>query len=304
MMLPYFKISQEVQEALAAKKAVVALESTIITHGMPFPENVETAKRVEQAVRNEGAVPATIAILDGLICVGLSPDELIRLGKNTQAEKVSRRDIATMVAQKKTGGTTVASTMWIAQQAGIAVFVTGGIGGVHRGGEQTFDVSADLAELAQTSVAVVCAGAKAILDLPKTLEYLETYGVPVVGYKTLEFPAFYSRTSGLGVDVQVDTPEEAARIMQVKWQLGLKGGVLIAQPLPEANDFPADRMEFFIRQAVEEAQATGITGKKITPFLLGRIKELTAGESLSSNIALILNNAKLGAQIAVSYSCL
>ena len=302
MVLTYFDILPEVQDALAHGKPVVALESTIITHGMPYPENLETAIRVEAEVRASGAIPATIAIVNGRIKVGLSSGELDALAQAKGVAKVSRRDIPLLLAEKKNGGTTVASTMWIAEQAGIRVFVTGGIGGVHRGAETTFDVSADLMELAQTSVAVVCAGAKAILDLPKTLEYLETQGVPVIGYQTDDFPAFYSRTSGLSVDMKADNAEIIAQAMNVKWNLGLNGGILIANPLPMEFDFPAAEMEAIIKVAIRESNEQNVKGKDVTPFLLKRVKELTDGKSLASNIALVLNNARVGSAIAVAFS--
>ena len=302
MVLTYFDILPEVQDALAHGKPVVALESTIITHGMPYPENLETAIRVEAEVRASGAIPATIAIVNGRIKVGLSSGELDALAQAKGVAKVSRRDIPLLLAEKKNGGTTVASTMWIAEQAGIRVFVTGGIGGVHRGAETTFDVSADLMELAQTSVAVVCAGAKAILDLPKTLEYLETQGVPVIGYQTDDFPAFYSRTSGLSVDMKADNAEIIAQAMNVKWNLGLNGGILIANPLPMEFDFPAAEMEAIIKVAIQESNEQNVKGKDVTPFLLKRVKELTDGKSLASNIALVLNNARVGSAIAVAFS--
>jgi len=302
MVLTYFDIHPEVEQALKEGKPVVALESTIITHGMPYPENWTTAKSVEAEVRSHGAIPATIAIFEGRIKVGLNDLELDALAQAKNVAKVSRRDIPLLLAEKKNGGTTVASTMWIAEKAGIRVFVTGGIGGVHRGAETTFDVSADLMELAQTSVAVVCAGAKAILDLPKTLEYLETQGVPVIGYQTDDFPAFYSRSSGLRVDMQANDAVIIAETMKVKWNLGLKGGVLIANPLPEQFDFPAAEMEAIIQVAIAESLEKKISGKDVTPFLLKRVKELTDGKSLASNIALVLNNARLGSAVAVAFS--
>lgn len=302
MVLTYFDILPEVQDALAQGKPVVALESTIITHGMPYPENLETAIRVEAEVRASGAIPATIAIVNGRIKVGLSSDELDALAQAKGVAKVSRRDIPLLLAEQKNGGTTVASTMWIAEQAGIRVFVTGGIGGVHRGAELTFDVSADLMELAQTSVAVVCAGAKAILDLPKTLEYLETQGVPVIGYQTDDFPAFYSRTSGLRVDMNAANADVIAQAMNVKWKLGLSGGLLVANPLPIEFDFPAAEMEAIIKVAINESIDQNVKGKDVTPFLLKRVKELTDGKSLASNIALVLNNARVGSAIAIAFS--
>jgi pseudouridylate synthase len=300
-MSRYLHLSEEVSVALAAGRPVVALESTIISHGMPYPENVETARQVEQLVRDGGAVPATIAIMDGQLKAGLSLDEVEQLGQlGLAVTKASRRDIPFLVAQKLPGATTVAATMIIAEQAGIRLFATGGIGGVHRGGATNFDISADLQELARTSVAVVCAGAKAILDLPLTLEYLETFGVPVIGYQTDEFPAFYSRTSGLGVDYRLDSPAAIAHSLRTKWDLGLTGGVLIANPVPAAYSLDAARMEALIVQAIQDADAQGVKGKAITPFLLARVKALTAGESLVSNIQLVYNNARLATQIAVA----
>lgn len=304
-MSQYLRKSQEVAAALAAGKAVVALESTIISHGMPYPENVETALRVEETVRTAGAVPATIAILDGHLCAGLSLDQIETLGKQgTAVTKASRRDIPFLLAKKQLGATTVAATMIIAAQAGIELFATGGIGGVHRGGATSFDISADLQELARTSVAVVCAGVKSILDLPLTLEYLETYGVPVIGYQTSEFPAFYSRQSGLGVDYALYTPEEVAEVLAAKWNAGLAGGAIIANPVPEVFSMDADYLNGIIEEALAAADRDEIKGKAITPYLLGKIKELTAGKSLVSNIELVLNNARLAAEIAVARSLL
>jgi pseudouridine-5'-phosphate glycosidase len=302
-MSQYLRKSQEVAAALAVGKPVVALESTIISHGMPYPENVETALRVEETVRTAGAVPATIAILDGHLCAGLSLDQIETLGKQgTAVAKASRRDIPFLLAKKQLGATTVAATMIIAAQAGIELFATGGIGGVHRGGAANFDISADLQELARTSVAVVCAGAKSILDLPLTLEYLETYGVPVIGYQTSEFPAFYSRQSGLGVDYSLYTPEEVAAVLATKWNAGLAGGAIIANPVPEAFSMDAAYLNGIIEDALAAADRDQIKGKAITPYLLSKIKELTAGKSLVSNIELVLNNARLAAEIAVASS--
>lgn len=300
-MKQYLSYSTEVKEALEQGKAVVALESTIISHGMPYPQNVETALEVEQAVREQGAVPATIAILDGQLKVGLSKDEITKLGQlGTSVVKASRRDLPFLIAQKKAGATTVAATMIVAQMAGIAVFATGGIGGVHRGASQSFDISADLQELAKTNVAVVCAGVKSILDLPLTLEYLETQGVAIVGYQSDAFPAFYTRDSGLKVDYRLDSPQAIAQALQAKWDMQLQGGVVIANPIPEAFNMDADEMNATINEALKQADAQGIKGKNVTPFLLAKVKELTQGQSLKSNIALVLNNARLAAQIAAS----
>jgi pseudouridine-5'-phosphate glycosidase len=278
---------------------VVALESTIITHGMPFPQNAETALRVEQTVRDSGATPATIALLDGAIRVGLSPAEIERLGQTgQQARKVSRRDIALALAKKQAGATTVAATMLIAHMAGIRVFATGGIGGVHRDAQQSFDISADLRELAQTPVAVVCAGAKSILDLPLTLEYLETAGVPVIGYQTGEFPAFFSRHSGLPVDGRADSPSELAEVLIRHWALPLASGIVVANPIPKEMELAYAQMEEKIGEALEAAQKEGIKGKAITPYLLAYLEKATAGASLKANIGLVLNNARLAAELA------
>ncbi len=295
-------ISATVQNALAAGNRVVALESTIISHGMPYPRNVETALRVEKIVRDAGAVPATCAIINGQLKAGLSIDEIEMLGQSGLAvTKASRRDLPYLLSQKMNGATTVASTMIIAHKAGIKIFATGGIGGVHRGAETSMDISADLQELAHTPVAVICAGVKSILDIGLTLEYLETYGVPVVGFGTAEFPAFYSRESGFGVDCQLDTPEAIAALLRAKWDVDHRGGVVIANPVPESFSQDATRMEQVIRQALAEAEQNGIKGKLITPFLLARIEQLTGGESLDTNIELVCNNARLAAQVAVSY---
>jgi len=292
-------IAPEVQQALDKGKPVVALESTIIAHGMPFPKNRDTALLVEAAIRAEGAVPATIAILDGHLRVGLNGAELMELGKKGEkVAKVSRRDIPFMLVRKQNGATTVASTMIIAAMAGIRVFATGGIGGVHRGATKTLDISADLQELAQTSVAVVSAGAKSILDLGLTLEYLETHGVPVIGFQTDHFPAFYTRTSELNVDYRVDHPTEIAEVLHYKWQMGLKGGALIANPIPKQYSLPPKAIEAQIEAALSEAHELKIIGKALTPFLLAKIESLTGGISLAANIELVLNNARLGAQIA------
>ncbi|MCR4405569.1 MAG: pseudouridine-5'-phosphate glycosidase [Anaerolineae bacterium] len=289
-------LKAEVEEALKAGRPVVALESTLIAHGLPFPTNLETAHRLEEVIRAEGATPATIAVLGGRLRIGLDNAGLERLARGGNIRKVSRRDLPIVVAQGGDGATTVAATMWIAAQAGIKVFATGGIGGVHRG--QPFDVSADLPELARTPVAVVCAGAKSILDLPLTLEWLETWGVPVLGYGTDEFPAFYTRSSGLPVDARVDSPQAAAEIIRARWDLGLGGGVLIVAPVPAEAELPAEVMEMAIAQALAAAEEQGIRGKAITPFLLARIAEITGGDSLQANVALLENNAAIAARIA------
>ena len=298
-MNQYRDINPEVAEALAQGKAVVALESTIISHGMPYPQNVETALAVEQIIREQGAVPATIAILNGRLKAGLTKEEIEYLGKQGQAvTKASRRDLAALVARGADGATTVTTTMMIAHMAGIEIFATGG---VHRGAETTMDISADLEELAQTGVMVVCAGAKAILDLELTLEYLETHGVPVLGYGTQELPAFYTRTSGLKVDYQMDSPEELASFWKVQRELGLKSGVLVANPIPEEYSMDAGAINAVIDLAVAEAAEKGIHGKETTPFLLAKVKEITGGQSLDANIQLVFNNAKVAAQTAVAY---
>ena len=298
-MNPYLDIAPEVAEALAQHRPVVALESTIISHGMPYPQNVETALAVEQVIRDHGAVPATIAMIGGRLKVGLSKEEITYLGqKGLEVIKASRRDLAVLVSKKADGATTVATTMMIAAMAGVSVFATGGIGGVHRGAEVTMDISADLEELASTPVMVVCAGAKSILDLGLTLEYLETKGVPVIGYGTKELPAFYTRESGFGVDYRMDTPEEIASAFAVKRELNLAGGMLVTNPIPEEYSMPRDVISAAIDRAVAEAAEKGIHGKETTPFLLAKIKELTGGDSLDSNIALVKNNAALAAEIA------
>ena len=300
-MNKYLSISSEVQEALRTGKPIVALESTIISHGMPYPQNVETALRVEKTIRDNGAVPATIAIIGGRLKAGCTPEEIEYLGKKGQAViKASRRDLPVLLARKEDGATTVATTMIIAAMAGINVFATGGIGGVHRGAQQTFDISADLEELAQTPVMVICAGAKSILDLGLTLEYLETKGVPVIGFGTDELPAFYTRHSGFGVDYRIDTPEELAFSFHAKLDCGLKGGMLVTNPIPEEFSMPKEVIDKAIEQALQEANEQGIHGKQCTPFLLAKIKDLTGGESLASNIQLVLNNARLAAKIAVA----
>ena len=292
--------SEEVRAARAAGQPIVALESTIISHGMPYPQNVQTAREVEQIIRDGGAVPATIAIMDGKICVGLSDAQLEQLGNTAGVLKVSRRDLPYVLSQRKLGATTVAATMICAELAGIRVFVTGGIGGVHRGAASSFDISADLQELAHTSVAVVCAGAKSILDLPLTLEYLETHGVPVVSVGQAQFPAFFTRDSGLNADFQLDSAAELADFIQTKWTLGLNGGVVVANPVPAAHAMLKAEIDAMTEQALREADAQGIGGKAVTPFLLERIKQLTEGRSLATNIALVKNNAVLGAALAAA----
>lgn len=298
----YLDIKDEVKNAILEGKPVVALESTIIAHGMPYPKNVETALNVEKIIRDNGAVPATIAILNGRLKAGLTPAEIKYLGKSKNVIKSSRRDIPFVIAKKLDGATTVASTMIIAALAGIKIFATGGIGGVHRNAQETFDISADLDEFANTSVAVICAGAKSILDLGLTLEYLETKGVPVVGYKTEELPAFFTRKSGFGVDYRVDSPEEIAKALKAKWDLGLKGGMVIANPVPEEFQMDYDVINAAIDKALKEADEEGIKGKETTPFLLAKIKDITGGDSLETNIKLVYNNAELAAKIACEYS--
>ncbi|SEE81303.1 pseudouridine-5'-phosphate glycosidase [Rhizobiales bacterium GAS191] len=297
-------LAEEVAEALSRGRAVVALESTIISHGMPYPDNLTTARRVEEDVRAHGAIPATIAVIDGVLRVGLDEAMLERLGNDAEVVKASGRDLAITMLRKLSAGTTVSATMRIAELAGIAVFATGGVGGVHRGAEASFDVSADLTELGHTGTAVVCAGVKSILDIPKTLEYLETQRVPVIAYGTQDFPAFYSRASGERIDQRLDTPVEIAEAIMLHRRLGSGTGLLIANPIPEEHALPAEKIDRAIADAVAEAQASGIGGKALTPFLLSRINELTAGESLKSNIALVRNNAALAAQIAVAYAAL
>lgn len=300
-MNQHLLLSPEVEHALANGLPVVALESTIISHGMPYPKNVETALRVEQTVREAGAVPATCAIIGGKLKAGLGAAEIDLLGRGgTEIPKASRRDIPYLVSRGLNGATTVASTMIIAQLAGIRVFGTGGIGGVHRGAATTMDISADLQELAHTPVAVVSAGVKSILDLELTLEYLETFGVPVLGYQTDEFPAFYTRRSGFRVDYRMDTPEDIARLLQTKWELGLQGGVIVANPVPEAHQMDPEIIEQAIAAALADAEHEGIKGKDITPFLLARIEQLTGGRSLASNIELVCNNARLAGAVAKS----
>lgn len=294
------KISPEVREALLHHRPVVALESTIISHGMPYPKNVETALRVEQVIRDAGAIPATIGIIEGVPVIGMSPEEIEAFGKKEGILKVSRRDLPVVYATKAWGATTVATTMILAKKADIEVFVTGGIGGVHRHGNETFDISADLQELNRTDVSVVCAGAKAILDLPLTLEYLETMGVPVLGYQTEELPAFYTRKSGLKVDYRVDSATDIAKIIRAKRKSHLTGGILITNPIPEQYAMDEHVINTAIEKALKEADEKGVKGKEITPFLLKRVTELTGGESLEANIQLVLNNAKLGADIAIA----
>jgi pseudouridine-5'-phosphate glycosidase len=301
-MKEYMDVLPEVQQALKKNQPVVALESTILSHGMPYPENVAFAGEVEKVVRAEGAVPATIALIGGRIKIGLTPDELTIMCKAEDVGKVSRRDMATYLALGKNGATTVATTMICAAMAGIRVFATGGIGGVHRHGEVTMDVSADLQELKQTSVAVVCAGAKQILDIGRTLEYLETMGVPVLGNGTADFPAFYCRKSGFGLDHAAKDEAEIASIIHTKWALGLEGGVLIGNPIPDEYALDYDYMEGVITQALGEAEQKGVRGKDITPFLLARVKELTKGVSFDSNVQLAYNNARVAAKIAKALS--
>ena len=297
------KVNPEVEQALKEGKPVVALESTIISHGMPYPNNVETALNVEKIVREHGGVPATIGIIDGVGIVGMNAEEIEAFGKKGQEiPKVSRRDLATIMATGSWGATTVATTMILANLAGVEFFVTGGIGGVHRGAELTFDISADLEELARTNVTVICAGAKAILDLPKTLEVLETKGVPVLGYGTDELPAFYTRESGLAVDYNVKSPEEAAKIIKEKRELKLDGGVLITNPIPEEDSMDADAINAVIDKALAEMDEKGIKGKDCTPFLLAKVAEITGGDSLAANIKLVYNNAAVGTEIAKAYS--
>lgn len=297
----YLDVAPEVKAALDAGKPVVALESTIISHGMPYPQNVETALNVEKIIRENGATPATIAIIGGRLKAGLSRDEIEHLGKKGyEVTKASRRDLPVIVARGMDGATTVATTMIIAEMAGIRVFATGGIGGVHRGAEVTMDISADLEELAQTGVMVICAGAKSILDLGLTLEYLETKGVPVIGYGTDELPAFYTRKSGFGVDYRIDTPEELAAAFRAKLDMGLRGGMLVANPIPEEYSMDPDVINKAIDEAIEESKRLGIHGKQTTPFLLAKVKDITGGDSLASNIRLVYNNAQLAAKTAAA----
>lgn len=298
----YLDLSPEVKKALENNQPVVALESTIISHGMPYPQNVETALKVEEIVRQNGAVTATIAVINGRLKAGLSEEEITILGKQgLNVTKVSRRDLPVVVANKQNGATTVAATMIIAELAGIRVFATGGLGGVHRGAEHTFDISADLQELSNTSVAVVCAGAKSILDLGLTMEYLETFGVPVVGYQTEKLPSFFSRTSPFDVSVKLDTAQQIAEMIKVKWNLGLNGGVVIANPIPEQYAMEEKVISQAIEQALQESIEQDIKGKETTPFLLAKVVELTGGDSLEANINLVFNNAKLASEIAKNY---
>ncbi|MCZ7912095.1 pseudouridine-5'-phosphate glycosidase [Agrobacterium leguminum] len=292
--------SQEVAAAKQRGAPIVALESTIITHGMPYPGNIEMAESVEQIIRDQGAVPATIAVIHGTLHIGLEKDQLEALAQTTDAMKVSRADIAFAIAERRTGATTVAATMIAAARAGIRVFATGGIGGVHKGAEETFDISADLTELAKTGVIVVCAGAKAILDIPKTLEVLETNGVPVVTFGSEEFPAFWSRSSGLPSPLSLNSPAAIANFQATREQLGIEGGMLVANPVPEEDEIPREEMEIYINRAISHAERDDITGKEVTPYLLGDIFRLTDGRSLETNIALVRNNAQLAAEIAVA----
>jgi len=295
------EINETVSKALKEKKAVVALESTIISHGMPYPENVNMANTVEKIIKDEGAIPATIAIINGVIKVGLTQEELLYLAQAKDVVKVSKRDFGYVVSQGLTGATTVSATMLIAKMAGIKVFATGGIGGVHRGAQQTFDISRDLEELASQEVCVVCAGAKSILDLGLTKEFLETKGVELLGYQTNELPAFYTRESGFNVDYKMDSPKDIAKLMKTKWNLGLSGGMVVANPIPKAYAQAKDKMDLVINEAINKANELGVKGKDITPFLLDYIKTHTKGESLKANLELVYNNAKLAAQIAIAY---
>ena len=298
----YMDITPEIREAVASGKPVVALESTILSHGMPYPQNLDFAREVERIIRSEGAIPATMAVIDGRLKAGLTEDELLRMCEAKGVLKVSRRDLPIVVAKKLTGATTVATTMILANLAGVHIFATGGIGGVHRGGENSMDISADLQELAHTPVAVVCAGAKMILDIGRTLEYLETMGVPVLGLNTDDFPAFYCRKSGFGVDFNAKTPADVAAIARAKWDLGLQGGMLIGNPVPEQYAMDFDRMSAVIDKVLAQAEAAGVKGKNITPFMLAHIVEETGGESLATNMQLAYNNARAAARIAVELS--
>lgn len=303
-MKQYIEFSKEVAQAKADKKPIVALESTIISHGMPYPQNVQMATAVENIIRDYGAIPATIALIDGKIKIGLENDELELLAKSDNVAKVSRRDFAEVIATKQIGATTVASTMMSAELAEIQFFVTGGIGGVHKGAENTMDISADLEELGKTNVTVICAGAKSILDLPKTMEYLETKGVPVIGYQTDELPAFFTRQSGIKLNSFSETPDNIAHICKVKNDLNIEGGVVIANPVPKEHELPRSYIDDIIEEAVKEAETQGISGKDSTPFLLGKIVEKSEGKSLNTNIKLVENNAVLGAKIAVAFNSL
>ena len=298
----YLDIKDEVKEALENNKPVVALESTIIAHGMPYPQNIETAVEIEDLLRERDVVPATIAIIDGKIKIGLSKEEIEFLGQSKEVFKVSRRDLPVVLAREKHGATTVAATMISAEMAGVEVFVTGGVGGVHRGADKTFDISADLEELKRTNVAVVSAGVKSILDIGLTLEKLETFGVPVLAYKTEEFPAFYSRESGYKADYKIKSAADGAKIIKAKWESGLDGGLMIAVPVPKSDEIKSDIINRKIKQALKEADEKKITGKELTPFLLDRIKEITDGKSLDTNISLVKNNAVTGAKIAKELS--
>lgn len=302
MLEKYLQVHPEVQKAVASGQPVVALESTIISHGMPYPKNIEMAKNVSKIIRDNGAIPATIAIIDGILKVGLTEEEIELLGTSKNVVKASRRDLPFIISKKLTGATTVATTMILADLAGVRVFATGGIGGVHRGAETTFDISADLQELANTNVAVICAGAKSILDIGLTLEYLETNGVPVIGFGTDEMPAFYTRKSGFGVDYRVDSSMEVAQALKAKWDLNLKGGMVIGNPIPEEFEMDYDTINNAIESALKEADEKNIGGKNVTPFLLDKVKTITAGKSLESNIELVYNNAKVAAQIAKDLS--
>lgn len=302
MLEKYLNVHPEVKKALAEGLPVVALESTIISHGMPYPKNIEMAKTVSKIIRENGAIPATIAIIDGVLKVGLTTEEIEFLGTSKDIVKASRRDLPFIISKKLNGATTVATTMILANLAGVKVFATGGIGGVHRGAQETFDISADLQELANTNVAVICAGAKSILDIGLTLEYLETNGVPVVGFETEEFPAFYTRKSGFRVDYKVESSLEVASALKAKWDLNLKGGMVIGNPIPKEFEMDYDTINNAIESALKEAEKKNIAGKKVTPFLLDRVKTITDGKSLDANIELVYNNAKVAAQIAKDLS--
>ncbi|WP_419742243.1 pseudouridine-5'-phosphate glycosidase [Paraclostridium dentum] len=302
MLEKYLNVHPEVKKALAEGLPVVALESTIISHGMPYPKNIEMAKTVSKIIRENGAIPATIAIIDGVLKVGLTTEEIEFLGTSKDIVKASRRDLPFIISKKLNGATTVATTMILANLAGVKVFATGGIGGVHRGAQETFDISADLQELANTNVAVICAGAKSILDIGLTLEYLETNGVPVIGFETEEFPAFYTRKSGFGVDYKVESSLEVASALKAKWDLNLKGGMVIGNPIPKEFEMDYDTINNAIESALKEAEEKNIAGKKVTPFLLDRVKTITDGKSLDANIELVYNNAKVAAQIAKDLS--
>lgn len=296
----FMDIKPEVEKALEEGTPVVALESTIISHGMPYPKNVETALAVEEVIRKNGAIPATIAIIEGRIKIGLTPEEIEYMAKADNVLKVSRRDFPLVISQKLDGATTVAGTMIAANMAGIKVFVTGGIGGVHRGAGESFDVSADLEELKMTDVTVVCAGVKSILDIGATLEYLETSGVPVITYGADSFPAFYSRESGFAAECRIDEPEKISALIRTKEQLGLRGGILVACPIPEEDEIPFEKMDVVIKQALKECEEKGVRGKRITPFLLSKVKDLTEGSSLEANIKLVIHNADIGSKIAAN----